>query len=72
MAKSFKLTCQITFDINGTAHMSHVDKTDLRYFIKEALETWGGQRHPDDWLFDSLERVQVSAIQRVHEHSPKV
>ncbi len=32
----------------------------LRTFIIDALESWGGQFHPDDPLFDSLQHVHVT------------
>lgn len=35
---------------------------EIKVFVKNALEAWGGQRHPDDWLFDSLEHVKVVSI----------
>jgi hypothetical protein len=44
--------------------MADVNKNDLHKFIEEALECWGGQRHPDDWLFGSLERVKISVIRQ--------
>jgi hypothetical protein len=39
-------------------------RSDLRIFVKDALETWGGQRHPDDPLFSSLGQVTVKSISR--------
>lgn len=40
-------------------------RRELSWFIKEALECWGEQRNPDDWLFDSLEEVVVKKIERI-------
>jgi hypothetical protein len=47
----------ITFDVP-----SSVGRHELRDFIVGALETWGGQRHPDDHLFRSLGNVKVSFL----------
>ncbi len=40
---------------------------ELKNFAIDALSTWGGQRHPDDHLFDSLgvTDVKVTTIGRV-------
>ncbi len=35
---------------------------EFREFVEDALESWGGQRHPDDWLFNSLQNVKVLGI----------
>ena len=37
----------------------------LRAFVKEALESMGGCRHPDDPLFRSLGQVKVGQIEKV-------
>ncbi len=37
-----------------------VPAAELRAFICDALETWGGQRHPDDPVFCSLDSVRVT------------
>lgn len=36
------------------------DDEDVAQFVKEALETWGGQRPPSDPLFRSLRVHRVS------------
>jgi hypothetical protein len=41
-----------------------VSAIELRRFIKDALESWGGQRHPDDHLFGSLDKVRVGKFER--------
>ena len=35
------------------------DDDEVVSFIVEALEIWGGQRHPDDPLFSSLKVRQI-------------
>lgn len=65
MSKRFQTT--ITFSINDVNELHIGDRTELKKFIVDALETWGGQRRPDDWLFDSLEHVTLSAIKEVKE-----
>lgn len=63
--RSKKFTCRITFDIDDVEFLARGDRKELRSFIKDALETWGGQRSVHDWLFGSLERVSISAIEPV-------
>lgn len=45
--------------------VGHVDRAvamrDLKGFVEEAVETWGGQRHPDDPLFGSMTVTHLSA-----------
>lgn len=53
---------QVTFTINGVRSLRELNQwecKELTDFIEDALTTWGGQRHPEDWLFNSL---QVSRI----------
>jgi len=50
-----KRQAKISFDVPDT-----VTRAELRAFIVAALETWGGQRHPDDHLFYSLGNVKVT------------
>jgi hypothetical protein len=45
-----------------------INKNNLRefkVFVTDALEAWGGQRHPEDWLFGSLENVKVRQLERL-------
>lgn len=61
--KKTVFTATITFDINGVhGALMNADKAELRVFIMEALQSHGGSRPPEDWLFDSLEHVRVSGI----------
>lgn len=43
---------------------SSVGVQELKDFVDDALSTWGGQRHPDDHLFNSMDikRVNVTHI----------
>lgn len=45
---------ELEFEVNESVEFSYV-----REFIIDALETWGGQKHPNDELFGSLEKVKV-------------
>jgi hypothetical protein len=47
-----------------------VDGQDLAAFIVDALETWGGQRHPDDELFQSMSIKSVK-IGTVRYNNPE-
>lgn len=57
----FEMTVKFRFDHPDLVGLKHY----VTAFVKDALECWGGQRHPDDWLFDSLESVVVKNIHRV-------
>lgn len=37
------------------------NRDDIADFVIDAIETWGGQRHPDDPLFTSL-RGKISNV----------
>jgi hypothetical protein len=61
MTKPSRLKVEISFEDPG----QHPGWTaELREFITEALETNGGSRHPDDWLFHSLSNVRVGFIRK--------
>jgi hypothetical protein len=45
----------VLFDLPGICNPHEVAD-----FITDALETWGGQRHPEDPLFNSLSVKKVS------------
>jgi hypothetical protein len=55
-----KLRTVVTFECEDS-----VSKSELREFIKDALATWGGQRHPNDHLFDSLDNIAVGKFEPV-------
>jgi hypothetical protein len=57
MKKNQRYTLQVSFGVEETISFEAV-----KYFIEDALETWGGQRHPDDPLFGSLKNVSVKKI----------
>ena len=48
-----KYRCIVTFDA------PRMKLGDLREYIIDAIETWGGQRHPDDPLFYGTKNVVV-------------
>lgn len=52
-----KIKLELSFEVNEAVELSYV-----REFIIDALESWGGQRHPDDPLFGSLEKVSVKRL----------
>lgn len=54
MPRKTRTMLMISFKRPGVSH------TELRDFIIKALESAGGNRHPDDPLFESLEDVRVS------------
>lgn len=47
----------LVIDFEKPKNVSH---SELRAFIIDTLEAWGGQKHPDDPLFGSLIDVRVS------------
>lgn len=48
---------EVSFELN-----EQVSMPALRDFVISALENWGGQFHPDDPLFGSLEKVRIKLI----------
>jgi len=60
MGHRFQVT--MTFEIENVVRLDENDKAELKEFIKDAVESHGGQRRSDDWLFGSLEKVRLSAI----------
>ena len=49
---------------------------EVREYIRDAVETWGGQRHPDDVLFPSnIRKVSIVCQRVIHKpvrHEPFV
>ena len=39
-------------------------KSYLKEYVREAIDAWGGQRHPEDWMFDNVQKVTVGKIDR--------
>lgn len=37
-------------------------KTDVADYVRDAVQCWGGQRHPDDELFDLCRDATVRII----------
>lgn len=33
--------------------------TEIAEYIVDALQSWGGQRHPDDHLFSGLKTIRI-------------
>ena len=50
----------VVLTVVGTIHTG-VKIADLKEFAADALSSWGGQRHPGDLLFDSVNVTSVSA-----------
>lgn len=57
---------QFVITIVGTVEQG-VKTRELQYFVEEAVETWGGQFHPDDPLFSSMdvERILIHRTGRI-------
>lgn len=53
-----KYQATLSFDILYEK-LSPAEKAELREYIQEAVEIWGGQRHPDDWLFYPFKEKSV-------------
>lgn len=54
----YKMEIEFNFDykIRGNTE-------EFKEFVKDALECWGGQRHPEDWLFSSLDKVKIKKVE---------
>jgi len=60
MKNEARFTMTIEFEIDDVDdNLTRDEWKEVSEFVIEALECWGGQRHPDDWLFGSLEKVAV-------------
>jgi hypothetical protein len=42
-----------------------INKRDLKAHVKDAVESWGGCRHPDDPLFDGIAKATVTIMREV-------
>ena len=62
MIKPTRFTTTLGFEIAGIDKLSRADQAELRRYIIEALQSAGGSRHRDDWLFDSLYDVKVGGF----------
>lgn len=56
MPKEKAVVIVVVGSVNSTVGMH-----ELKDFVDDALSTWGGQRHPDDHLFDSINVALVIA-----------
>lgn len=57
---------RVTLTVSLTV-LDEVTAAEVREYVREAVEVWGGQRHPDDPLFSTeIKDVRVSnrAIKR--------
>lgn len=59
-----KFEVTVRFELDDLGGLSWEDRRELFEFMVDALESWGGQRHPNDWLFGSLEKVRVLNLKR--------
>jgi hypothetical protein len=55
-------TVEITLRLKLRYPVSEIGKRELRSHIVDAVETWGGQRHPDDLLFDGIQKATTSGV----------
>lgn len=62
-SSSIKYEVTVRFELDD-GPQNWRDRKELFEFIVDALESWGGQRHPEDWLFGSLEKVRVLNLKR--------
>lgn len=49
-----RMIATIAFDVP-----SSVSRSELREYLKDAIESWGGQRHPYDHLFNTIKNTTV-------------
>ena len=65
-------SCILKFEVpalQGSPSLSAVERHELIEFISSALEQWGGQRDPSDWLRRSLDDVRVIGLAPVPSKS---
>lgn len=56
--KPNRVRMSIEFDMPKT-----YTRREVKAYMKEAIETWGGQRHPDDELFYFQFRLHFGKIE---------
>lgn len=54
MKITFTLTLYLKWD---------APKRYIAQYIREAVRVWGGQRHPDDYMFGNIKRVTCVRIE---------
>jgi hypothetical protein len=62
---------EVRFELDAS-NLTSDEAEELCGFVMDALEAWGGQRHPDDWLFGSLENVHVKQLEQMFQRGGKV
>lgn len=50
-----KYSVKVTFTADSGATRDEIEE-----FVRDALSTWGGQRHPDDPLFSSFDVATIA------------
>lgn len=53
-----RVKIEMTFDVEAS-----VSRRELRAFLIDAVETWGGQRPPEDHLFGGVEHTEVHFLE---------
>jgi len=56
---------EVTLKIKLRYPIRSVGRLALRSHIEDAVESWGGQCHPDDLMFDVIERANTSGVREV-------
>ena len=51
----------VVLTITGTVNLA-VKMAELKEFAQDAISTWGGQRRPEDPLFESMDVTAISAM----------
>lgn len=64
--KRYKVTTELTIYLQWP--LEEIGKQNLRNHIVDAVESWGGQRHPDDLLFDGVAKVVVGGILKENDY----
>lgn len=49
----------VTIKAQAPNKLSQECAIELAEYVAEAIQSWGGQRHPDDWLFSGLNVTSV-------------
>lgn len=55
---------EVTVRVKLRYPLDEIGRLRLRGHIIDAVQGWGGQFHPDDPLFDGVEKVTTSGVRR--------
>lgn len=65
MARRRVQQVRVTLTIGLQYPIEMIGRGNLKSLIEDAVRSWGGSLHPDDYLFDAVSRVQTGRVEVV-------